>query len=69
MILTILHRTEDEENRECFYPIEHDVLQDLNSAEKWLKENVRHMHKKTDHNHYIFVSKSDAMAFKLAWYE
>lgn len=35
--------------------------------DEWIRENIRHMHKKTDRSDYLFVSKADVVAFKLMW--
>lgn len=43
---------------------------DSSDINKWLEENMSYMHKELhDNRDFIFAAKSDAMAFKLRWYE
>ncbi len=45
------------------------MRQQENEINKWIKDNIRHMYHQPGPGRYIFASKTDALAFKLAWYE
>ena len=51
-----------------YVKIDYDEAREKSSEiEKWLTENLRYMHKERNTGEYLFASKSDAVAFKLAW--